>query len=64
MNALLFRHGEEFFSDLETKYGKEEIGKVRMGRDNDVRLSVIYYPQINEYRGNIENQIVVNNYCF
>ncbi|MDY5578152.1 MAG: single-stranded-DNA-specific exonuclease RecJ [Lachnospiraceae bacterium] len=64
MNALLFRHGEEFFSDLETKYGKEELGKVRMGIDNDVRLSVIYYPQINEYRGNIENQIVVNNYCF
>ena len=56
--------GEEFFSDLETKYGKEELGKVRMGIDNDVRLSVIYYPQINEYRGNIENQIVVNNYCF
>ena len=37
MNALLFRHGEEFFSDLETKYGKEELGKVRMGIDNEVR---------------------------
>lgn len=64
MTALLFRHGLEFMQDITEKFGEEEFRKMRMGIPNRVRISVIYYPQINEYNGNVENQIIIHNYCF
>ena len=41
------------------KYGKEQLDMARMGRDNDIRMAVIYYPQINTYNGKSNIQIVV-----
>lgn len=64
MTALLFRHAEEFMQDVAERFGQEEVHKMKMGMPNRVRISVIYYPQINEFNGNVENQIIINNYCF
>ena len=64
MTALLFRHAEEFTEDVRDRFGEEEVRKMQMGLENKVRISVIYYPQVNEYNGRVENQIVVNHYCF
>ena len=64
MTALLFRHAEEFMKDVAERFGQEEVQKMKMGMPNRVRISVIYYPQINEFNGNVENQIIINNYCF
>lgn len=64
MTALLFRHAEEFTEDVRDRFGEEEVKKMQMGIENKVRISVIYYPQVNEYNGRVENQIVVNHYCF
>lgn len=64
MTALLFRQAEEFMEDVKERFGEEEVRKMQMGLENMVKISVIYYPQINEYNGRVENQIVVNHYCF
>lgn len=64
MTALLFRRAEEFLCDIREQFGEEEMKKMQMGMPNQVRLSAIYYPQINEYNGRTENQIIISNYCF
>ena len=64
MTALLFRQAEGFMEDVRERFGEEEMRKMQMGVENGVRISVIYYPQVNEYNGRVENQIVVNHYCF
>ena len=64
MTALLFRRAEEFMEDVKERFGEEEVKKMQMGLENMVKISVIYYPQVNEFNGRVENQIVVNHYCF
>lgn len=64
MSALLFHKGQDFLEDIREVYGDKALEQVRMGVDSVVRLSVIYYPQVNEFNGRRENQIIVNNYCF
>lgn len=64
MSALLFHKGADLLEDIREVYGTAELERVRMGLDSTVRLSVLYYPQVNEFNGRRENQIIVNNYCF
>lgn len=64
MTALLFRGGPEFLEDIRSHFGEEETRKMQMGIPNKVRISVIYYPQTNEYKGRVENQVIIQNYCF
>ena len=37
--------------------------KAKMSLKNDIKISVIYYPDINEYNGRESMQIIINNYC-
>lgn len=64
MPALLFRRALEFAEDIRQTYGEEEWKKMQMGIGGEARISVIYYPQMNEYNGNRQNQIIISNYCF
>jgi len=64
MTALLFRQAVEFMEDVKERFGEEEAKRMQMGLENRVRISVIYYPQVNEFNGRTENQIIVNHYCF
>ena len=34
-----------------------------LGIENDITISIIYYPDINEYNGRRTVQIIINNYC-
>ena len=52
-----------FMEFLQNKFGEEQIRKAKMGVANDIVLSIIYYPDINEYNGRRTVQIIVNNYC-
>jgi single-stranded-DNA-specific exonuclease len=63
MTALLFRQAEGFLQDVREKFGDAQISAMRMGQPNKVRISVIYYPQVNEFQGRRENQIIINHYC-
>ena len=64
MPALIFRKADEFLSEIEKTYGKEQLRAVQMGLTNSVRMSIIYYPQVNVFRGIAEKQIIIHNYCF
>lgn len=58
-----------YFGDIEAwktyysgKYSKQEVEAALGGRENAIRMSVIYYPEINDYQG-VENvQLVIRNY--
>ncbi len=62
MEALYFGDVEAFLEMLVQNYGQEEVDKMFQNRDNKVKLSVTYYPGINEYGGNRTVQIVIQNY--
>ena len=62
MDALYFGDVEAFQKDLTEKFGQQEIEKLFLHRQNQVYLSVTYYPTINVYRECRSLQIVIQNY--
>ena len=62
MDAMYFGDVDVFREYLTDKFGSPETEKLFQGRENDVTLSVTYYPSVNEFRGNRTLQIVVQNY--
>lgn len=59
IQAVYFGDTEKLQEDILEKYGKEQLDMARMGRDNDIRMAVLYYPQINTYNEKRNIQIVV-----
>ncbi len=58
-----------YFGDIEKlkryyseKYGASEVEQAFLGRKNKIQMSIIYYPEINEYNGMESIQIVIRNY--
>ena len=62
VDAVSFADPSEFDTYIRQKFGDVEAEKLYLGRENAVRLSVIYYPEIHTYRGEKSIQIVVKNY--
>ncbi|WP_099466727.1 single-stranded-DNA-specific exonuclease RecJ [Konateibacter massiliensis] len=63
LDALYFGNIDKFNDFLIEKYGEEEKDRLYAGRASEVRLSLTYYPSINEYNGNRTIQIVIKNFC-
>lgn len=58
-----------YFGDIEAwkayygrKYGAKEVEAAFRGQENEIRMSVVYYPEINDYQGVISIQLVIRNY--
>ncbi len=51
-----------FEKEAEEKFGKEQVDKMFRGMENQVRFSMIYYPDKNEFRGNVTLQAVMRMY--
>lgn len=62
ISAVYFGDVEEFREYYGRKYGENEVQQAFLGRTNVIRMSVIYYPEINRYQGNESIQIVIKNY--
>lgn len=62
IEAMLFHHAEEFLGELEEQYGKTEVEALLKGCGRQIRISMTYYPDINEYMGKKTPQIVVTHY--
>lgn len=62
MDALYFGDVEVFRTYLEKKYGDTEVEKLFQNRKTGITLSVIYYPTVNEFRGQRTIQIVISDY--
>ena len=62
MEAVCFRGAEQMLSLLEERYGKEAVDLLMKGRGSQMKLSVTYYPNMNEYMGKRTVQIVITHY--
>ena len=62
MDALYFGDVEVFRNYLEDKFGETETEKMFQNRANSITISVIYYPTVNEFRGQRSLQIVISDY--
>lgn len=62
MDAMYFGNIDKFNFYLKEKYGESEINKMYAGSRNEIRLSITYYPTINEYNGNKTMQVIIKNY--
>ena len=64
IEAMLFHHADDFLGKLEEQYGKTEVEALLKGRGRQIRISMTYYPDINEYMGEKTPQIVVTHYRY
>lgn len=62
IEGLYFGDIEEFQSRMIDKFGEEEVKKMYMGINNKIRLDIVYMPNINEYMGNRNLQVIIKNY--
>lgn len=60
--AIYFGDVAEFENRITERYGREQLGLIYDGKPNDVELSILYYPQINEFRNTSSIQIVIKGY--
>lgn len=61
-DGIYFGDIEEFEQIVCDKYNAEELSKLYDGIFNDVKLDFVFYPNVNEYNGNVSIQIVIQNY--
>ena len=62
MKALYFGGADAMLHYLKLRFGEAEVDRLRMGRPSRIMISVLYYPGVNEWRGNKELQIVIQGY--
>lgn len=59
MEATYFKEEELFKQELSQKFGMENADAIMKGRLKDVNFNIIYYPEINEYKGYRNIRVVV-----
>lgn len=62
IDGVYFGDIGEFEEIIKNKYGLEQLTKLYDGNYNDVKLDLVFYPDINKYNGNTSIQIIVQNY--
>ena len=62
IDGILFNQVDEFINMIEEKYGAEQKDYMLRGRNNNVDVSLTFYPEINEYNGRRTIQLVVQNF--
>ncbi len=62
ISAVYFGDVDGFREYYSKKYGESEVQQAFSGRTNAIRMSVVYYPEVNRYQGNESIQIVIKNY--
>ena len=59
MEATYFKEEALFREELAEKFGEENADAIMKGRLKDVNFNIIYYPEINEYKGYRNIRVVV-----
>ncbi|MFI3170768.1 MAG: single-stranded-DNA-specific exonuclease RecJ [Eubacteriales bacterium] len=62
IDGICFNNIELMLEDIIAKYGQESLNLLQKGRRSGVKLSLVYYPGINEFNGNTTLQLVIQNY--
>ncbi len=50
-SAVCFKDADEVILALSEKYGTAQVDRAFEGKDNDIKLTISYVPEINEYNG-------------
>ena len=64
IDAMYFGESDVFLEELISFCGKEEAQRIQKGLSHHIWMDVTYYPQVNEWRGQKNIQIVIQNYRF
>lgn len=48
--------------ELAQKFGKDSLDRLFQGRENNIRMNMIYYPEANEFRDKVTLQAVMQHY--
>lgn len=59
---IYFGDLDAFHAYLAEKFSEEEVDELYRGNGGSIELSVVYYPDVNEYRGNVTVQMVMKYY--
>lgn len=62
VSAVYFGDIEAFKAYYSEKYGAGELDAAFRGQTNGIRMSVVYYPEINAYQGMESVQLIIRNY--
>lgn len=62
LEALYFGDVNVFFDYIANTYSKEEAERLKTGRGTSVKLTITYFPKINEYKGMKSIQLMIQNY--
>jgi len=62
MKGVCFEEGEKMIAYLKEQFGEQEVQKAMAGIPNGIRLNIVYYPEINEYNGFKDVQVVIKRY--
>ena len=63
MTAVKFNSAVDFMAFLSEKFGEEEVNKALQGQKNNLKIMATCYPEINEYNGRINLQIIIDRFC-
>lgn len=64
MEAMYFGDAEAFCKEIIEKYGEDVLNRLYRGLATQVRIHIIYYPEINEWNGTRSINIKMENYQF
>ena len=60
--VLYFGDIEAFEQDMEETFGKDAVNRLYQGRENTIRINMIYYPDKNVFRDKVTLQAVMQHY--
>lgn len=62
VSGIYFGDPEQFMDDIRTRFGEEQLDAAMHGKENEIHISIVYYPKINSYRGEESLQFEIQYY--
>lgn len=64
IEGMYFGDVETFKGEIIEIYGEDQLNNLLEGRENNLKVDILYYPSINEFNGNTRLQVIIDNYRF
>jgi len=64
MEGIIFNDIQSCLDDVKSKYGEVQLNNMLNGIENNILVDILYYPEVNEYNGNVSLQVIIKNYRF
>ncbi len=59
--GVYFGNIENITNQIIKKYGENEYQNMFEGKNNNIKIDITYYPEINEYKGNRNVELKISN---